>query len=137
MADMIRQVDYYYVQVPDRPGEGYKILSELRRAGVNLLAYCGFPAGRGKSQLDFAPEDIETFKKTARKMGLKLSDRKRAFLVQGEDRPGALADIAERLASQDISIIAEQAACAGAGRWGMILWVSPGDYRKASKTLGV
>src|SRR5712691_7336694 len=133
MSDTIRQIDYYYVQVPDKPGEGSRILSELKQEGVNLLAYCGFPAGRGKAQLDFALDDVEGFKNAARKMGLKLSDRKRAFLVQGDDRVGAVADLLEKLADQDISLVAEQAVSAGAGRWGMILWVKPEDYRRAGK----
>jgi len=137
MAETIRHVDYYYVQVSDKPGEGSRILSELKHAGVNLLAQCGFPAGRGKTQLDFVPEDSEAFRKTAKKLGLKLSDRKRAFLVQGDDRIGAVADVLERLASQQINVIAAQAVFAGSGRWGMIVWVSPGDFKRAGRSLGV
>ena len=47
MPDTIRPVDYFYTLVPDKPGEGSRILSELRRTGVNVLGYCAFPAGRG------------------------------------------------------------------------------------------
>jgi hypothetical protein len=54
MPDEIRRVDYFYIKVPDRPGEGARALGALRDAGVNLLAYSGFPEGRG-AQLDFVP----------------------------------------------------------------------------------
>ncbi len=27
MADTVRRVEYYYVTVPDRPGEGFRVLS--------------------------------------------------------------------------------------------------------------
>ena len=47
MADTVRTADYFYVMVPDKPGEGARILGELKRAGVNLMAYSGFPSGRG------------------------------------------------------------------------------------------
>jgi len=37
MADQIQEVDYYYVTVPDKPGEGVRILNVLHQAGINLL----------------------------------------------------------------------------------------------------
>src|SRR5258705_12100458 len=92
MSDTIRLVDYFYVTVADKPGEGLRVLSELKREGVNLLAFLAFPAGRGKSQVDLIPENVELLKQAAKNGGLKLSDPKRAFLVQGDDRPGALAE---------------------------------------------
>ena len=46
MAETIRQVDYYYTETPDKPGEGCRILDGLKEAGVNLLAFSGFPKGR-------------------------------------------------------------------------------------------
>ena len=54
MAETIRQVDYYYVETPNKPGEAARALAAVKDAGVNLLAFSGFPSGR-KSQLDFVP----------------------------------------------------------------------------------
>ncbi len=137
MADSIRKVDYFYVEVPDKPGEGVRILEGLKKAGVNMLAYCGFPATGGRSQLDFVPENTEAFRKATAGLGLKLSDRKQAFLVQGSDRVGACADIYAKLSAQGINITASQATTAGSGRWGMILWVKAADFEKAARALGV
>lgn len=136
MADTVRKVDYFYAKVPDRAGAGNRILAALKREGVDLQAFIGFPAGRGRAQLDFVPKDVRAFRKAATKLGLKLSPRKRAFLVQGGDRPGAVAAIEEKLAKGRINVVAAQALCAGSGRWGMILWVKPKDYRRASTALG-
>src|SRR5512136_3066216 len=99
MAEMIRRVEYRYAVVPDKPGSGAAILTELQGAGVNLLAYLGFPAGRGKAQIDLVPEDPAALKRVARKAGLKLSPAKRAFLIEGDDRVGAVADLSRRLAA--------------------------------------
>ena len=137
MADTIRTTDYYYVEVPDRPGAALQILSDLQKEGVNLLACCGFPIGEGKSQIDLIPERSEQFQRAAAKHDLKLSDRKRAFLIQGEDRVGAVADIFSKLISRKINITGSQAMSAGAGRWAMILWVKPADFQNASKALEV
>jgi hypothetical protein len=136
MPETIRRVDYFYIEVPDKPGEGAKVLAALRDAGVNLLAYTGFPRGRWGAQLDFIPEDAVSFKAAAKKIGLKLSAKKTGFLIQGDDRPGAIADLMGKLAAANINVTASDAVCAGEGRYGAILWVKPAELRKAAKALG-
>ncbi len=136
MATQVRTVDYYYVQLPDKPGRGANVLGGLAEAGVNLLATLGFPAGRGKKQLDLVPEDAAVFKKAVKKLGLQLTGPKKVFLVQGDDRPGAMAEVLGRLGGKSINITAAQSVSSGDGRWGMLLWVKPADVRKASKALG-
>ena len=136
MAEEIRRVDYYYTTVPDKPGEGHRALAALHQAGVNLLGFSAFPQGRWRSQLDFLPEDSVAFAKAAKSSGLKLSKKKGCFLIRGEDRPGALAEKVAKLAAAGINVISVQAACAGAGRYGALLWVKPRDLKKAAKTLG-
>jgi hypothetical protein len=135
MAETVRKVDYFYIETPDKPGEGAKTLTALRDAGANLLAFTGFPRGR-RAQVDFIPEDPVAFKAAAKKAGLKLSAKKTGFLIQGEDRPGAIADITGKLAAVNINIVALDAVCAGEGRYGAMLWVKPADVRKAAKALG-
>jgi hypothetical protein len=38
MPEDIRRIDYYYTSVPDKPGEGGRVLAALQGAGVNRLA---------------------------------------------------------------------------------------------------
>ena len=136
MAETIRQVDYYYVETPNKPGEAARALAAVKEAGVNLLAFSGFPSGR-RSQLDFIPEDPAAFVKAARKAGLKLSARKTGFLIQGEDRVGAIGDVLGKLAAARINVTAVDAVCAGEQRYGAILWVKPPDRKRAAKALGL
>lgn len=136
MAETTHKVDYYYVEVPDKPGEALRILLGLKEAHVNLLACCGFPVGDGKAQLDLVPENDDAFRRAAASLGLRLSERKHAFLVQEGDRVGAVADIFAKLAKKGINIVASQGVSDGAGRYGMILWVKPADYQQASEALG-
>lgn len=138
MATVVRKIDYYATTVPDKAGEGHRILSELAREGVNLLAFSGFPAGEGKAQVDLVPEDAASFGAAAERIKLKTRKPKRAFLVQGDDdRVGAVAETVGKLAAEKIPIIAAQALSAGAGRWAMIVWVSPARWEKACRALGV
>lgn len=136
MAEMIRRVDYYYILTPDKPGEGARALATLKEAGINLLAFTGFPKGRG-SQLDFVPADPVAFVQAAKKARWKLSPRKTAFLIEGDDRVGALAEIAARLAAAKVNVTATDAICAGAGRFGAIIWVKSRDLKRAAQALGV
>ena len=135
MADEIRRVDYFYVQVPHKPGEGARALGALRDAGVNLLAFSGFPEGRG-AQMDFVPEDSAAFRQAAKTAKWKVTGPKKAFLLGGDDRPGVVADVMQKLADAKINVTAIDAACAGGGRYGAILWVAPRDVARAAKVLG-
>lgn len=135
MADTIQRVQYFYAEVPDKPGEGARILRMLRDEGVNLFAFTGFPKGR-RAQLDFIPVDQAAFKAAAKKAKLKLVGPKAGFLIQGDDRIGAVADVVARLAEANINVTAVDAVAAGAGRYGAILWVKPRLVNKAAQVLG-
>jgi hypothetical protein len=136
MADTVRGVEYYYVTIPDAPGEGQRILSALEDSGVNLLAFLGFPLGGGQSQIDLVPEDPQSLREAAEQAGVTLSEAKRAFLIQGDDRVGAVADTTAKLAAVNVNLTAATATAAGSGRFGMILWVAAADYERAAEALG-
>ena len=136
MAETIRLVDYFYIEAPDKPGEGIKVLKQLKEAGVNLEAFTGFPKGR-RAQLDFIPSDPAAFKAVSKKAKWKVVGPKKGFLIQGEDRVGALADLLENLAAAKINVTASDAICAGGGRFGALLWVKPRDVKRAAKIFGI
>lgn len=135
MADTVRKVAYFAMDVPNRPGEGARVLSALADAGVNMLAFSGFPSGR-KSQLDIIPEDVKTFKKALKKTGITTRPAKYGFLIQGKDRRGAVAAILQKLAEKEINVTAIDAVSTGDGMYGAILWVDPTAITKAAKALG-
>ena len=134
MSDVIRKVDYFTTKVPNRAGQAAKILAGLSAAGVDLIAFTGFPSGKG-SQLDLVPADSSKLKRAAKKLGVTLSQRKSGFVVQGDDRVGALSRVANALAVAKINITAIDAVTAGKGRYGAIFWVKPASVAKAAKLL--
>jgi hypothetical protein len=137
MAETIRQVDYFYVMAPDKPGEAARMLEHLKRSGINLLAFSGFPGKGQQAQLDFIPENAQAFRDVARQAKWKLKGPKKGFLIQGDDRVGAVADLLRKLADAKINVTATDAVCAGAGRYGVILWVKPRDVGRAGKAFGI
>jgi len=134
MADTIRKVSYFKVMAANKAGEGARLLGALKDAGVNLLAFSGFPAGK-RAQMDFIPEDGLAFQQAVRRAGIKVGTGKAVFLVQGEDRSGALAEILSKLAAAKVNVIALDGVSAAAGRYGAIFWVKPKDVAKAARLL--
>jgi hypothetical protein len=121
--------------VPSRSGQGVKILNELKKAGISLLAFSGFPTRGGKSQIDLVATSMGPVLKVARKNGWRPSKVKRGFLVQGRDEPGAAGKVLAKLAEKNINVVAADAVAAGMGRYGMILWVNPKKYAAAARAL--
>lgn len=136
MADRVRRINYAYLKVPNRPGQGARITDQLREGGVNLLAYTAFPLRGGKAQVDLIAEDMGSIRRLARKNGWRLSDARKGFLVQGEDRVGAVHNHLRKLAARKINVTATDAVSAGKGRYAMLLWVKPKDYARAATVLG-
>ncbi len=135
MTDEIKPITYYYVTVPDKPGEAARISTALCRSGVGLLALSGFPGRSRRSHLDFIPEDPDAFVRAVKNLGLKLSERKAGFLIRGRDAIGTVARILDKLAQARINVTSVQAISAGAGRFGALLWVRPPDVAKAADAL--
>jgi len=136
MADTARRVEYWYATVSDTPGEATKLLAALREENVNLIAFLGFPRGSGQSQLDLVPEDPAALTAAAERAGVSLSEAKQAFLVQGDDRVGAVHDVTQKFADAGVNITALMATGAEGGRYGMVVWVDPADYERAASALG-
>jgi len=136
MADVVKRIEYYYTTMPDRSGEGAKVLNALKKERVNLLAFTGFPCSTRRSQLDFVPSNKRTFRAAARKAGIKLVGPRTAFLIQGQDRVGAVADVVNKLAKAGINVTAVDAVTTGRRRYGAILWVKQRYVAQAAKIIG-
>jgi hypothetical protein len=132
----VRKVNYVDLKVPNRAGQAGQVLGALQEAGVDLVAFTGFPDRGGRSQLDLITRDLPGVRRVARKHGWRISKAKRCFLIQGKDRVGAVNSQVKKLAKQRINMTALDAVAAGKRQYGMILWVKPKDYARAARALG-
>jgi len=135
VASTVKEVEYYYALVADKPGEARKLLEFLSERMVNLLALTVFPVGEGQSQIDLFPAEPETLKKAAESADIPLVGPKKAFLIQGTDTIGALYDFHLKLSNAHINIYASTGVVDGTGGFGYVIWVAPADYENASKAL--
>lgn len=136
MPDSVRKMDYFAASVANKRGEGARVLNALTTEGVDLVAFTGFPSTGGKAQLDFVPVDAAQFQAAAERIKLKLRAPKTVFIIQGDDRPGAIASVVQRLANAKVNVTAVDAVAAGNGRYSAMLWVKPKDVDQAAQTLG-
>ena len=136
MADLIQSAQYFKLHIAVKTGELARVLAPLHEAGVNLLAVHAFPRNR-RTQVDVVPEDPAAFMSTVKPRKWKVQGPKMCFLVDGDDRPGALADLTTQLSTAKINITAVTGRTAGQGRFGAILWVKPRDVKKAANMFGI
>jgi hypothetical protein len=137
MPDEITRVDYYMGTIPNKAGEGAKVLAALKAAGVNLVACLGYRKSAKIAEIVLAvAEKAPNPAKAAKQAGLVLGKKCKALLITGEDRVGALAEGGEKLGAAGISVVSLHAVAAGAGRFGALLTVDPKDLKKAAKVLG-
>ena len=137
MAEQVKKIYYFYAIVDDKPGEGRRLLEFCSAYGVNLLNLTAFPIGDGKAQIDFFPENGEKLKHAAEQANIPLVGPKKAFIIQGSEKVGALIEYHLKLANEGINVSAANGTSDGQGGFGYIIWVDPDDYDKAAKVLGV
>ncbi len=135
MLEAVKEVEYYYTIVEDKPGEARRLLDFLSERMVNLMALTLFPVEEGRSQIDLFPENPEVLKEAARDAGIELVGPKKAFLLQGEDRIGALYDFHLKLSNAGINVYSANGVVDGTGRFGYVIWVAPDDFQEAAKVL--
>ena len=133
MADRVVTASYFRVMVPQRAGEGAKLLGALADARVDLRAVHAFPQGRA-AQVDVVPVNAGAFRRAAQRAGIRVGAPKRCFLVSGKDHVGALASVMRKLSDAGINATATT-ALAGGRRWAAIVWVKPAAQARAARAL--
>jgi hypothetical protein len=135
MADEIRRVQHYAIDLENATGAGAHVLALLRDGDVNLIAVWGYSTGSGKARLELIPDDGDGFAAAAKAAGLAVAGPETAFFISGDDRRGALAGVTDRLAHAGVDIVAAQAVSDGRGRFGAVIFVAAADLQKAATAL--
>ena len=136
MAATIRRVAYCSVVVEDRPGEAFRVLSRMATSGINLLAFHAIPLGMAKTQLVLFPDEMDDLAAVAEKEAWSLAPPQHAFLIQGDDRLGALVDWHRALAEHSINVVSSSGVADGRGGFSYILYVRHEDVDRAGALLG-
>jgi hypothetical protein len=136
MERRIRPVEYFHTMVRDTPGEAYRVLAALAASDVNLLAFTAVPTGPVHAQLTLFPEEPGRLLRAAERLGLTLIGPEHAFLVQGDDRLGALAEIHRTLFDAHVNVAAATGVTDARGGFGYLIYVRHEDCARAAQVLG-
>jgi hypothetical protein len=91
------------VVVPDRPGTLAELADAIGRAGINIEAFSGDSHG-GAGVLHLLVEDARLVRKIMENAGLEVKEERDVLVIDTEDRPGALAGVAHRIAATGTNI---------------------------------
>jgi predicted amino acid-binding ACT domain protein len=83
------------------------------------------------------PRAVRRSRPAAKAAKWKVVGPKKAIVIEGDDRVGALTDCFEKLANAKINVTATSAIAAGVDRFGAVLWVKPRNVKRTAKALGV
>jgi hypothetical protein len=128
-------VEYYYANVRDELGAAYRFLSQLAELGVDLLAFTAVPSGPALAQFTLVPTDARKLTAQATVAGLPLDGPYHAFLIQGDDELGALANVHDQLVRAGIDIFASSGVSDGQGAFGYLVYVREDQFEQAATAL--
>jgi hypothetical protein len=137
MVAPIVRVEYFYLSIPDEPGEGYRLLNQIAAGGVNLLAFHSVPMGPDKTQLTLFPENPRLMQEVLKKAQIPAEGPHLALLLRGEDRLGALAKIHKQLADANVNVYASMGVAGTAGDYACVVYLRPDQFDRAATLLGV
>jgi hypothetical protein len=135
MALTVRNAEYFYIRIKDSPEKAYELLAQMASAEVNLLAFSAVPFGPNHLELTIFPDRSDVFIQLAEKLGWDVVGPQHAFLVQGDDNLGALADIQRMLNEANVEIYASSGVTDGSGRYGYLIYFKEEDQARAERAL--
>ena len=101
----MEQTKEFALTLDDRPGTLAKATDAIAKAGINIEGYCAVPSGKdGKGTFRVVTSDPATTRKALETAGFKVQEERDVAIVEGEDRPGFLAQILRRLADNELNV---------------------------------
>jgi hypothetical protein len=93
------------VVLQDRPGELARLGQATGEAGVNLQGMCAF-TGEGSGIIHLLVDDAKAAaaRQALEEAGMGIADEREALVVDIEDRPGTLGELARSLAEASVNI---------------------------------
>lgn len=91
------------IEVENEPGALAKVARAISDAGVNISA-ATFVGGDKRAELHFLVPHSEPTRRALEKVGVVPTREREVVVVEAEDRPGELADLARKVSEAGINI---------------------------------
>jgi hypothetical protein len=92
------------VALENRPGELAKLGEATGAAGVNIEGVCGVATGGGTATVHILVEDVAATRSALENAGLQVTDERDVLVVDVEDRPGTMGQVARKIADAGVNI---------------------------------
>jgi hypothetical protein len=93
------------VILEDRPGELARLGEVTGRAGINILGMCALTGeGKGYIHLLVADDKASAARNALEDAGMGVADAREVLVVDIENRPGTLGEMARRFADSSVNI---------------------------------
>jgi hypothetical protein len=91
------------VILEDRPGTLADLGEATGRAGINIEGVCG-ATEEGTGVIHILVEDADATRTALREAGIEVRGERDALVVDVEDRPGTMAEVARRISNAGVNI---------------------------------
>jgi len=93
------------VVLQDRPGELARLGQATGEAGVNILGMCAF-TGEGRGIIHILVDDAKATaaRQALEEAGMGVADEREVLVIDVEDRPGTLGELARSLGEASVNI---------------------------------
>jgi hypothetical protein len=116
------------VMLEDRPGALAELGEATGTAGVNIEGVCAVTE-EGRGVIHILVEDVGAARQALQGAGLDVAEERDVLVVEVEDRPGTMGDVARRMADAGVNI---ELAYTTFGRVRLVLGVDDLDKARAA-----
>ncbi|WP_102142909.1 amino acid-binding protein [Mycobacterium hubeiense] len=88
----------------DQPGELARVGDVLGKAGANIDGLCALPSGGGQAEVHILVQDPTPAFEALEHAGIKIASEQEVIVMDIEDRPGALGEVARKLGDADVNL---------------------------------
>jgi hypothetical protein len=88
----------------DDPGELARVGDVLGQAGANIAGLCAVASGGGQAEVHILVDDATPAFEALQAAGVKIATEQEVLVLEIEDRPGALGQIAHQLGAAKVNL---------------------------------
>ena len=88
----------------DDPGELARVGDVLGQAGANIAGLCAVASGGGQAEVHILVDDATPAFEALQGAGVKIAAEQEVLVLEIEDRPGALGEIAHQLRAARVNL---------------------------------
>jgi hypothetical protein len=88
----------------DQPGELARVGDVLGKAGANIAGLCALSTGGGQAEVHILVEDATPAFEALQAAGIKIAAEQEVIVLDIEDRPGVLGEVAHKLGDAKVNL---------------------------------